>query len=139
MTTTRNTFLLIVFLLTGASVFAQQSEFEAEEAMRAAEEQVSVYEVQMREAEERLAEAARKIAVLSSNNLPTIVDFERRIHMGGRAVLGINIGSDGGEAEKDLMVKWDAWCAHISMGRSSLSSALYTTPMPPPPNFSRIL
>ncbi len=95
MTITRITFLLIVFLLTGASAFAQQSELEAEEAMRAAEEQVSVYEIQMREAEERLAQAARKIAELSSNNLPTIVDFERRIQMGGRAVLGINIGSDG--------------------------------------------
>ena len=92
---TRITFLFIVFLLTSASAFAQQSELEAEEAMRAAEEQVSVYEIQMREAEERLAQAARKIAELSSNNLPTIVEFERRIHMGGRAVLGINIGSDG--------------------------------------------
>ena len=91
MKTTRNSFLLIAFLLTGASAFAQQSEVEAKEAMRAAEEQVSVYETQMREAEERLEEAARKIAELSTNKLPMVIDFERRIQMGGRVVLGINI------------------------------------------------
>lgn len=94
MTTTRNSFLLIALLLTAGSAFAQQSEREAEEAMRATEEQVSVYETQMREAEVRLEEAARKIAELSTNNLPMVVDFERRIQMNGRVVLGINIGSD---------------------------------------------
>ncbi len=59
--------------------------------------QQSVYEVQMREAEERLAEAARQIAELSTNNLPTIVDIERRIQMHGRVVLGITIGSSDGD------------------------------------------
>ena len=68
----------------------------AEVQLRGVEEQRGVYEVQMREAEERLAEAARKIAELSTSNLPTIVDIERRIHMDGRTVLGITIASDDG-------------------------------------------
>ena len=66
----------------------------AERQAMAAEEQQRVVEVQMREAEERLAEAARKIAELSSSNLPALVDIERRIHMDGRAVLGITISGD---------------------------------------------
>ncbi len=68
----------------------------AERQVRAAEKQQRVVEVQMREAQERLEEAARKIAELSRSNLPSIVDIERRIRMDGRAVLGINIGSDDG-------------------------------------------
>ncbi len=90
----RKSLLLISFALISAPGIAQQSEREAE---RAAEEQQLTIEIQMREAEERLAEAARQIAELSTSNLPAIVDIERRIHMDGRAVLGITIGSSDGD------------------------------------------
>ncbi|MEE8221219.1 MAG: PDZ domain-containing protein, partial [Woeseiaceae bacterium] len=90
----RKSLLLISCALISAPGIAQQSEREAE---RAAEEQQLTVEVQMREAEERLAEAARQIAELSTSNLPAIVEIERRIHMDGRAVLGITIGSSDGD------------------------------------------
>ncbi|MEE8344269.1 MAG: PDZ domain-containing protein [Woeseiaceae bacterium] len=90
----RKSLLLISCALISAPGIAQQSEREAE---RAAEEQQLTVEVQMREAEERLAEAARQIAELSTSNLPAIVEIERRIHMDGRAVLGITIGSSAGD------------------------------------------
>ena len=90
----RKSLLLISFALISAPGIAQQSEREAE---RAAEEQQLTVEVQMREAEERLAAAARQIAELSTSNLPAIVEIERRIHMDGRAVLGITIGSSDGD------------------------------------------
>ncbi len=90
----RKSLLLISFALISAPGIAQQSEREAE---RAAEEQQLTVEVQMREAEERLAEAARQIAELSTSNLPAFVEIERRIHMDGRAVLGITIGSSDGD------------------------------------------
>jgi len=115
----KKSLLFILFALISAPAVAQQNEREAaweaeraaEQQMRAAKEQQrvfevqmreaegqqGVYEVQMREAEERLAEAARQIAQLSTSNLPAIVDIERRIHMGGRVVLGITIGSDDGD------------------------------------------
>ena len=96
----RKSLLLIFFALISAPAIAQQSEREAEraaaEAVREAEEQQITVEVQMREAEERLAAAARQIAELSRSQLPAIVDIERRIHMDGRAVLGITIGSSDG-------------------------------------------
>ena len=95
---TWNKSLLYIFIaLISAPALAQQSAREAEQAITRAEEQRSVYEVQMREAEERLAEAARKIAELSTKNLPTIIDIERRLHLDGRAVLGITIASDNGD------------------------------------------
>jgi len=98
MTIRRKSFLLLSFIFIGTTGFAQSSQEEAqrvaEQRMREVEEQQLAVEVQMREAEERLAEAARKIAELSRNNLPTVIDIERRIGMGGRAVLGINIGGD---------------------------------------------
>jgi C-terminal processing protease CtpA/Prc len=81
------------FALIGTEVFAQQSDREAEQALREAEEQQRAAEIQMREAEERLAEAARQIADLSRKHLPAIVDIER-LHLGGRLVLGITIGSE---------------------------------------------
>jgi C-terminal processing protease CtpA/Prc len=101
MTIRRNTLLLISLILAGTPAMAQDGAVQAEEALRKAEEQQRVAEIQMREAEERLAAAARQIAELSTKNLPAIVDFERRIHIDGRAVLGITIGSDesGGPVE----------------------------------------
>ncbi len=119
MTIWKKALLFVLFAMISAPAVAQESQQEAEraaeQALRAAEQQQRVVErtarrqvevsderhraveVQMREAEERLAEAARKIAELSSSNLPALADFERRMHMNGRAVLGITIGSDDGD------------------------------------------
>ena len=101
----RKSLLLISCALISAAGIAQQSEREAE---RAAEEQQLTVEVQMREAEERLAEAARQIAELSTSNLPAIVEIERRIHMDGRAVLGITIGSSDGDGPAHLYFAGEA-------------------------------
>lgn len=97
----RKSLVLILFALISAPGIAQQS---ARDIERAAEREVGelaarqqTIEVQMREAEERLAAAARQIAELSTSNLPAIVEIERRIHMDGRAVLGITIGSGEGD------------------------------------------
>lgn len=110
----RKTLLFGLFALICAPAVAQQSQQEAEQALKAAEQQRRmgeltaerqaravegqhrVVEVQMREAQARLEEAARKIAELSRNNMPSIVEIERRIRMNDRAVLGITIGSDEG-------------------------------------------
>ncbi len=83
----KKSLLFILFALISIPAIAQQNE---REAAREAERQ-------MRAAEERLAEAARQIAQLSTRNLPAIVEIERRIHMDGRVVLGITIGSDDGD------------------------------------------
>ncbi len=86
--------LFVLFALISAPTLAQQSQQEAERQVRAVKVEQRVVEVQMREAEERLAQAARKIAELSSTNLPGLIEIERRIHMDGRAVLGITIASE---------------------------------------------
>jgi membrane-associated protease RseP (regulator of RpoE activity) len=86
---------IMILALVGAPALAQQGLPEAERALREAEEERRAVELEMREAEERLAEAARRIAELSTENLPAIVDVERRIHWDGRAVLGITISGDG--------------------------------------------
>jgi S1-C subfamily serine protease len=98
----RKTLFLVLFALISAPAIAQLGQQEADRAaerayerqVMAAEERRQVVEVQMREAEERLAEAARKIAELSTSNLPGLVEVERRIHMSGRPVLGITIAGD---------------------------------------------
>ena len=87
MTIRKKTLLFVLVAAISAPAVAQQS-------VQAVEEQHRVVEVQMREAEERLAEAARKIAELSRSKIPGIVELERRLHMDGRAVLGITIGTD---------------------------------------------
>ncbi len=92
----RKTLLFISFALISAPGIAQQSAHEIERAAELEERQRTI-EVQMREAEERLAAAARQIAELSSSQLPPIRNFERRIYMDGRAVLGITIGSSDGD------------------------------------------
>ncbi len=101
MTIWRKSLLLIFFALISAPGIAQQSERDieraAERVVRESEARQRTVEVQMREAEERLAAAARQIAKLSTSRLPAIVDIERRIHMEGRAVLGITIGSSDGD------------------------------------------
>ncbi len=102
MTIRKKTLLFLLVAAISAPAVAQQSapavqreaELEARRHVKAVEEQHRVVEVQMREAEERLAEAARKIAELSRSNIPGIVELERRLHLDGRAVLGITIGTD---------------------------------------------
>ncbi len=87
MTIRKKALLFVLVAAISAPAVAQQS-------VQAVEEQQRVVEVQMREAEERLVEAARKIAELSRSKIPGIVELERRLHMDGRAVLGITIGTD---------------------------------------------
>ncbi len=97
----RKSLLVIFFALISAPGIAQQSERDieraAEQEVRESEARQRTVEVQKREAEERLAAAARQIAELSTRQLPAIVDIERRIHMDGRAVLGITIASSNGD------------------------------------------
>lgn len=97
--------LPVLFVLFSAPLFAQQDQGDGASAslrkITDVEKQQRVDDVQMMEAEERLAAAARKIAELSTRQLPRFVDLEKRIHMGGQAVLGISIGrnDDGGPVE----------------------------------------
>ncbi len=97
----RKSLLLIFILLISAPVIAQQSERDidraTEQKVRETEQRQRATEVQMRDAEERLAAAARQIAELSTRQLPAIVDIEQRIHLDGRAVLGITIGANDGD------------------------------------------
>ena len=96
MTIWKKTILIVLCALISAPAVAQQSRPEAEQQAQRAEQQ-RVVEVQMREAQERLEEAARRIAELSRNNLPSMVEIERRIRMNDRAVLGITIGGNDGD------------------------------------------
>ena len=89
-------------LLAGQAV-AQDT--ETEEARRAAEErraqaQLEKEEVQrqMREAERQLEEAARRIAELSQQNLPRVVEIEKKVvDLMGRPRLGVTVGGNEGE------------------------------------------
>lgn len=58
------------------------------------QEQAEAIDVQMREAEERLAEAAARVAELSSSRLPAMV---RRLQGSMRPVMGITIGGDAAD------------------------------------------
>lgn len=81
--------MLVAFLgvLVTAVAMAQEDPEDQEDNAPATE-------VQMREAEERLADAAARIAELSSRRLPVVANFERRVWNGNRVALGITIGSD---------------------------------------------
>ena len=98
------------FLIPAAAalLFAGQAaaqDAETEEARRAAEErraqaQLEKEEVQrqMREAERQLEEAARRIAELSEQNLPRIVEVEKKIvGLTGRPRLGVTVGGNEGK------------------------------------------
>jgi C-terminal processing protease CtpA/Prc len=90
-------------LLLATQAAAQQQ--DAEEARRAAEArkaEVRLQEAeareQMREAERQLAEAARQIAELSSQNLPRVVEIEKRVvDLMGKPRLGVTIGKSSGD------------------------------------------
>jgi S1-C subfamily serine protease len=87
-----------VVLLIDAPAMAQVAAAEARSAEEAArtfetrtEERAEAIEIQMREAEERLAEAAARVAELSTSRLPFI---SRRIQGSMHPVMGITIGGD---------------------------------------------
>lgn len=101
----KKVFVAAVALLMAAPVVAQEAG-TASEAQRAEEsartvgtraaeneERTRAIEVQMREAEERLAEAAARVAELSTSRLPYIA---RRMQ-GTHPVMGITIGGDDAE------------------------------------------
>lgn len=89
-------------LLAGQAV-AQDT--ETEEARRVAEERraqaaLEREEVrrQMREAERQLEEAAQRIAELSQQNLPRVVEIEKKVvDLMGRPRLGVTVGGNEGE------------------------------------------
>lgn len=85
----------VTMLLTMAAASvagAQNSDAERE----AHEVRVEEIEAQLRQEEERLAEAAARIAELSSQRLPAVVDIERWVRFGNRPMLGVTIGSEDG-------------------------------------------
>lgn len=111
----KKTLVAAVALLVTAPVAAQEPgaspEARAAEAARTEErartyraraaeneERTNAIEVQMREAEERLAEAAARVAELSTSRLP---HFAQRMQRSMHPVLGITIGGDdaGGPVE----------------------------------------
>lgn len=90
-------------LLLATQAAAQQQ--DAEEVRRAAEARKAEMRLQeaeareqMREAERQLAEAARQIAELSSQNLPRVVEIEKRVvDLMGKPRLGVTIGKSSGD------------------------------------------
>ena len=73
---------------------AREVEFLTREALRVA----GGSEAEVRAAEARLAEAARKVAELSTRNLPYVVARSWSSDMSGRPVLGVTVGAkDEGE------------------------------------------
>jgi C-terminal processing protease CtpA/Prc len=79
-------------MLAASAAVAQNSDADRE----AYEVRVEEIEAQLRQEEERLAEAAARIAELSSQRLPAVVDIERRVRFGNRPMLGVTIGSEDG-------------------------------------------
>ena len=87
-------------LLLATQAAAQQQ--DAEEVRRAAEARKAEMRLQeaeareqMREAERQLAEAARQIAELSSQNLPRVVEIEKRVvDLMGKPRLGVTVGGN---------------------------------------------
>jgi membrane-associated protease RseP (regulator of RpoE activity) len=113
-------FLAMGFLTTGLAllmalpVAAQDNAAEAAERARAAEQRAiaiearsaqraEAMEVQMREAEERLAEAAARVAELSSSRLPQVVRAGR-LQGSMHPVMGITIGADDGDGPVEGVV-----------------------------------
>ena len=88
----------VAALLLAGQAVAQSPEAEAEEARRAAELEKEEVQRQMREAERQLEEAARRIAELSQQNLPPMIEMERKvIDLMGRPRLGVTVGGNEGK------------------------------------------
>ncbi len=87
-------FVAALPLVFGATAHAQ-SEAELRTAAEARAEAEAQVEIELAEAEAMLAEAAARVAELSTRNLPEIVRIEERIvAMQGRPRLGVTIASD---------------------------------------------
>jgi C-terminal processing protease CtpA/Prc len=82
-----------LLLLVGQA--AAQTEEKA--ALEAAEAREAEVEERLRAAERKMEEAARVIAELTTERLPKLAEFERRIEFIGddRPRLGVNIGGEG--------------------------------------------
>jgi PDZ domain len=98
MTGWNKTISIWLLALVAAPAWAQQDSLEPGRT-DATQEEVSAeaIEVEMREAEERLADAAARVAELSSRRLPMVVDIERHMRGFDRPMLGVTIGA--GEEE----------------------------------------
>jgi S1-C subfamily serine protease len=92
-----------VLLFSGQTLAQSDAEIEAlevakvrqVEARREMEVNKAEYSERLREAEERMEQAARQIAEITTERLPHLVDFERRIEISNKPRLGITIeGSD---------------------------------------------
>ena len=83
---------VLLTMLAASTAAAQNNDAERKES----EVRVEEIEAQLRQEEDRLAEAAARIAELSSLRLPAVVDFERRMRFGDRPMLGVTIGSESG-------------------------------------------
>ncbi len=71
---------------------------EAEQSRAQAELEKEEVQRQMREAERQLEEAARRIAELSQQNLPKMVEVERKVvDLMGRPRLGVTVGGNEGK------------------------------------------
>jgi S1-C subfamily serine protease len=92
-----------LLLFAGQAAAQSQEEAGRKEAAVAAEAREAEIARKLEEAERRMAEAARTIAELTSERLPKMEEFERRIEImaDGRPRLGVNIGEDreGGPVE----------------------------------------
>jgi len=98
----KRTLVAVAVVLIAAPAVAQQDATESNSRAEEAEartfatrtaraQRAEAIEVQMRQAEERLAEAAARVAELSSSRLPYIT---RRIHASPHPVMGITVGGD---------------------------------------------
>jgi membrane-associated protease RseP (regulator of RpoE activity) len=93
MTGWNKTISIWLVALAAAPALAQQDSVESGRS-DAGDNGVSAeaIEVQMREAEERLADAAARVAELSSRRLPVVLDIEQHMRGFDRPVLGVTIG-----------------------------------------------
>lgn len=77
-----------------AQIVAEQAQVVAGQAQLSGMEAHEV-ELAMKAAEEQMAEAARRLADLSLQQLPEMSELRRYVSMAGRPVLGVTIGRDG--------------------------------------------
>ncbi len=82
---------LAAVLLFAGQVLAQSDE---DEEQRAIEQGKAEYSERLREAEERMEQAAREVAEISRERLPSMAQFERRIEISKKPRIGITIDDD---------------------------------------------
>lgn len=86
----------IALPVTAALIFAGQAfaQSDADENRRAAEQRKAEYSERLKEAEERMEKAAREIAEITRERLPSMVQVERRFEMWNKPRIGITIESN---------------------------------------------